>query len=101
MNCGAGGSGSFRQRTERPPRGGCAAQPKHEATICRLGLRRSNDRVNRVLLWQILGLPLVQYWRLRQDPCGQNVIEVGSEFRVGLLNGTDHLALARAAGKGE
>lgn len=51
----------------------------------------AHDSVNRVLLCESLGLPLAQYWRLRQDPCCVNVIEAGAEFRVVLLNRTDHL----------
>jgi probable phosphoglycerate mutase len=51
----------------------------------------AHDHVNRALLCEILGLPLAQYWRLRQDPCCVNVIEAGTEFRVTLLNATDHL----------
>ena len=56
----------------------------------------AHDSVNRVLLCEILGLPLAQYWRLRQDPGCVNVIEAGAEFRIALLNGTDHLAGAAA-----
>jgi len=51
----------------------------------------AHDSLNRALLCEMLGLPLAQYWRLRQDPCCVNVIEAGAEFRVALLNGTDHL----------
>ena len=51
-----------------------------------------HDSVNDVLLCETLCLPLAQYWRLRQDPCCINVIEAGTEFRVALLNGADHLA---------
>ena len=65
-----------------------ASRAPAEATIAVV----AHDSVNRVLLCEALGLPLAQYWRLRQDPCGVNVIEAGSEFRVALLNGIDHLA---------
>lgn len=62
----------------------------------------AHDSVNQVLLCEVLGLSLARSWRLRQDPCCVNVIEAGAEFRVALLNGTDHLAgvTAQAAGEG-
>ena len=66
----------------------CLDQAPAEATIAVV----AHDSVNRVLLCEALGLPLAQYWRLRQDPCCVNVIEAASEFRVALLNGIDHLA---------
>ncbi len=35
-----------------------------------------HDSINRVLLLQLLGLPLAAYWRLAQTPCGLNEIEI-------------------------
>ncbi|WP_287787506.1 histidine phosphatase family protein [Acidiphilium sp.] len=66
----------------------CLDQAPAEATIAVV----AHDSVNRVLLCEMMGLPLAQYWRLRQDPCCVNVIQAGVEFRVALLNGIDHLA---------
>jgi phosphoserine phosphatase len=52
-----------------------------------------HDSVNRVLLMGFLDMPLSAYWRLVQDPCTLNVIEVspGGETLVRLINDTSHL----------
>ena len=52
-----------------------------------------HDSVNRVLLLQLLDMPLAAYWRLVQDPCTLNEIEVlaGGEVRVQRVNDTSHL----------
>ena len=51
-----------------------------------------HDSVNRVLLTQILGMPLSAYWRLAQSPCCINEIEVtGSSFQLRRMNDTAHL----------
>ena len=53
-----------------------------------------HDSVNRALLLQLLDQPLSAYWRLSQDPCTLNEIEVfaGGDVRVGRINDTSHLA---------
>ncbi len=55
-----------------------------------------HDSVNRALLLQLLDQPLSAYWRLSQDPCTLNEIEVfaGGDVRVGFINDTSHLAPA-------
>ena len=51
-----------------------------------------HDSTNRVILLHALDLPLSRYWRLRQDPCALNVIEVtGGSFVVVAINETSHL----------
>lgn len=52
-----------------------------------------HDSVNRVLLMGFLDMPLSAYWRLVQDPCSLNVIEVSpaGETLVRLINDTNHL----------
>ena len=52
-----------------------------------------HDSVNRVLLMQLLDMPLSAYWRLVQDPCTLNEIEVlaAGEVRVQRVNDTSHL----------
>jgi broad specificity phosphatase PhoE len=53
-----------------------------------------HDSVNRVLLMQLLDMPLSAYWRLVQDPCTLNEIEVlaAGDVRVQRINDTSHLA---------
>ncbi|MDF3933736.1 histidine phosphatase family protein [Pseudomonas citronellolis] len=52
-----------------------------------------HDSVNRVLLLQMLGLPLARYWRLKQEPCCLNEIVFADDaFTLHRLNGTEHLA---------
>jgi broad specificity phosphatase PhoE len=51
-----------------------------------------HESVNRVLLLQLLDLPLSQYWRLVQAPCTLNEIEIAAgRIRVLRLNETAHL----------
>jgi len=51
-----------------------------------------HDSVNRVLLLQLLGLPLSSYWRIDQEPCCINEIEIaGAKICVRRLNETYHL----------
>lgn len=51
-----------------------------------------HDSVNRVLLLQLLGLPMSAYWRLAQDPCCLNEADVGGgDTRILRLNATHHL----------
>ena len=52
-----------------------------------------HDSVNRVLLLGLLEMPLSGYWRLVQDPCTLNEIEVAADGTVRLrrLNDTRHL----------
>lgn len=51
-----------------------------------------HDSVNRMILLQLLGMPLSGYWRLVQSPCGINEIEIeGARIRVLRVNETAHL----------
>jgi broad specificity phosphatase PhoE len=52
-----------------------------------------HDSVNRALILQLIDQPLSAYWRLAQDPCTLNEIEVlaGGDVRVGRINDTSHL----------
>ena len=52
-----------------------------------------HDSVNRALLLQLLDQPLSAYWKLAQDPCALNELEVsaGGDVRVGSINDTSHL----------
>ena len=51
-----------------------------------------HDSVNRVLLTQVLDMPLSAYWRIVQNPCCINEIEVtGSSFQLRRMNDTAHL----------
>jgi phosphoserine phosphatase len=51
-----------------------------------------HDSVNRALLLQLLDQPLSSYWRVAQEPCCLNEVEVaGSRVRVRQVNGTQHL----------
>ena len=53
----------------------------------------SHDSVNRAILLQILDQPLSAYWRLVQDPCALNELEVThSHARALRINDTGHLA---------
>jgi probable phosphoglycerate mutase len=52
----------------------------------------AHDSVNRALLIQLLDQPLSSYWRVAQDPCCINEIDVvGTRIRVGSINVTSHL----------
>lgn len=52
-----------------------------------------HDSVNRVLLVQLLDMPMAAYWRLVQDPCTLNEIEVSAagDVAVRRMNDTSHL----------
>ncbi|MFZ0151475.1 MAG: histidine phosphatase family protein [Xanthobacteraceae bacterium] len=51
-----------------------------------------HDSVNRALLLELLELPLSAYWRLAQDPCCINEIDVNeAAVRVRSINETQHL----------
>jgi phosphoserine phosphatase len=53
----------------------------------------SHDSVNRALLLQLLDQPLSAYWRLAQEPCCINDVElVEGQLLVRCINATDHLA---------
>jgi broad specificity phosphatase PhoE len=60
-----------------------------EQTVVLVG----HDSVNRVLLLELLDMPLAAYWRLVQDPCTLNEIEVfaAGDVQVQRLNDTSHL----------
>jgi len=51
-----------------------------------------HDSVNRALLLQLLDLPLSSYWRIAQEPCCINEIDVGETVCVRGINETQHLA---------
>jgi phosphoserine phosphatase len=52
----------------------------------------SHDSVNRALLLQLLDQPLTAYWRLAQDPCCINEIDVLDEsVQIRRINDTSHL----------
>ena len=57
-----------------------------EQTVVLVG----HDSVNRVLLLQLLDMPLAAYWRLVQDPCTLNEIEIfaAGDVRVQRVNDT-------------
>jgi phosphoserine phosphatase len=51
-----------------------------------------HDSVNRALLLQVLDQPLTSYWRLAQDPCCINEIDiVDGRISVQRINETSHL----------
>jgi len=51
-----------------------------------------HDSVNRALLLQLLDQPLTAFWRLSQDPCALNEIDIeASRVRVRKINETEHL----------
>ena len=51
-----------------------------------------HDSANRTLLLELLDLPLSAYWRLAQNPCCLNEIDVtGGKVRIQRLNETAHL----------
>ena len=60
-----------------------------EQTVVLVG----HDSVNRVLLLQLLDMPLAAYWRLVQDPCTLNEIDLfaAGDVRVQRVNDTSHL----------
>jgi phosphoserine phosphatase len=60
-----------------------------EQTVVLVG----HDSVNRVLLLQLLDMPLAAYWRLVQDPGTLNEIDifVSGDVRVQRVNDTSHL----------
>ena len=51
-----------------------------------------HDSVNRALLLQLLDQPLSAYWKLAQDPCCLNEIDIeGTTVEVRRINDTSHL----------
>jgi len=59
----------------------------------------SHDSVNRALLLQLLDQPLSAYWRLAQEPCCINDIELlDGQVLVRCINATDHLVSMRRDG---
>jgi phosphoserine phosphatase len=53
----------------------------------------SHDSVNRALLPQLLDQPLSSYWRLTQDPCCINEIDVvDGKVLILRINETHHLS---------
>jgi probable phosphoglycerate mutase len=63
-----------------------AAHPRD--TVVMVG----HDSVNRIILLHALEAPLGNYWRIRQNPCAINEIELDENgFVVVSVNQTDHL----------
>jgi probable phosphoglycerate mutase len=55
-----------------------------------------HDSSNRVMLLELLELPLSAYWRIDQDPCGVSEILVNTKHaKVLFLNETQHLKTGR------
>jgi len=50
-----------------------------------------HDSVNRALLLQLIDQPLSAYWKLAQDPCCLNEIDIGARVEVRRINDTSHL----------
>jgi broad specificity phosphatase PhoE len=51
-----------------------------------------HDSVNRALLMELLDQPLSAYWRIAQDPCCLNEIDItGEAIRIRRINETRHL----------
>ena len=51
-----------------------------------------HDSVNRALLLQLLDQPLVAYWKLAQDPCTLNEVDIEAEkIVIRRINDTSHL----------
>jgi probable phosphoglycerate mutase len=62
--------------------------PHPGATVVLVG----HDSVNRVLLLELLDLPLSAHWRLAQDPCCLNEIDIGDgKICIRRINETAHL----------
>jgi phosphoserine phosphatase len=58
-----------------------------------------HDSVNRALLLQLLDQPLSAYWRVAQNPCCINEIDIaGGQVRVLRINETGHLEDIAASG---
>jgi phosphoserine phosphatase len=52
----------------------------------------SHDSINRAMLLQVLDQPLSAYWRLEQDPCAINLIQVkNGAIHVLSVNDTRHI----------
>jgi phosphoserine phosphatase len=52
----------------------------------------AHDSVNRALLTELLDLPLSAYWRIAQEPCCLNEIDVGAgKICIRRINETGHL----------
>jgi probable phosphoglycerate mutase len=52
----------------------------------------AHDSVNRATLLQLLDQPLSAFWRLSQDPCALNEIDIEADcVRVRRINDTEHL----------
>jgi probable phosphoglycerate mutase len=59
-----------------------------DATVVLVG----HDSVNRTLLLELLDLPLSAYWRLAQDPCCLDEIDIGDgKICIRRINETAHL----------
>jgi probable phosphoglycerate mutase len=51
-----------------------------------------HDSVNRALLLQLLDQPLAAYWKLAQDPCTLNEVDIdGPKVTIRRINDTSHL----------
>ncbi|CAB3731405.1 Phosphoserine phosphatase 1 [Achromobacter ruhlandii] len=53
-----------------------------------------HDSINRVILLHSLGLPLLRYWRIKQEPCCLNELSVeGQTFTIHRINESHHLMM--------
>ncbi|MGH7247456.1 MAG: histidine phosphatase family protein [Pseudomonadota bacterium] len=60
----------------------------------------AHDSVNRTLLLQLLELPLSAYWRIAQEPCCLNEIDLaGGKICIRRLNETQHLDAIERSGR--
>jgi len=59
----------------------------------------AHDSVNRALLVKLADMPLSAYWRLAQDPCCINEIDIdGAHIRLRCINDTSHLEILNPDG---
>lgn len=73
-------------RTSDALRAVCEQHPHQTAIMV------GHDSVNRVILLQLLGMPLSSYWRLTQSPCGINEIDFADgQIKVRRVNESGHL----------
>ena len=67
-----------------------AIRERHsEGTVVLVG----HDSIDRVLMLQLLDMPLASYWRLEHQPCSVSVVELGERrTKLALANDVSHLA---------
>lgn len=83
------GGETLQQVRERAMAAVFQAVEKHQGQVF---VMVSHTVVNRLILLGALGLANARFWRLRQEPCAINVLEVeGQEFTLQSFNDTCHL----------